>query len=264
MKGELGRWTTRQRTNLALLRAHRGKIPCGIGANGTPTSLFILGPGRSGKSTMEKLVGTLDGIKQGYENPVVENALERTLRTGSFIDRLPARLHSIFRDNYREELAQRTGSAKVFINTNSGLVHRALLMAMVCPNVRFLCMKRDLEDNLLRIYMKDWRINPQTYDLRATRDFITWYHQMMDLLFPQIVCVVHYENMVTDPAGTLQTLADWLELPMPAGSLPVLGDDRGCARPYHAFMAARLEDATYPRSGASIGVTIDPNVRLWH
>jgi hypothetical protein len=85
---------------------------------------------------MEKLVGTLDGIKQGYENPVVENALDRTLQTSSFIDRLPARLHSIFRDNYREELAQLTGPAKVFINTNSGLVHRALLMAMVCPNVR--------------------------------------------------------------------------------------------------------------------------------
>src|SRR5262249_33664911 len=45
-----------------------------------PISLFILGPSRTGKTTMEQLVATLDGVKRGYENPGLEKAIRRTLQ----------------------------------------------------------------------------------------------------------------------------------------------------------------------------------------
>jgi tetratricopeptide (TPR) repeat protein len=258
MKAELGGWAERQCANLASLRAY---FPSAlhIDMNGTPISLFILGTGGSGKSTMEKLVGQLDGVKPGYENPSVDYPLYRTLEMGGmpiddFVDRLPVELHSTFGENYREELARRAGSAKVFSNTNAQLVHRAVLIATTCPNVRFLLVKRNLEDTVLRIYMSDLRLNPQSYDLRAARDYVVWYHQMIDLLaqkFSQIARVVHYEDMIADPAGTLRTAAEWLGLPNPEGSLPVLGDDRGCAQPYRTFMAATLDTQLLAGDGAS-------------
>jgi hypothetical protein len=85
---------------------------------------------------------------------------------------------------------------------------------------------------------------PSSYDLVAARDHVVWYHQMIDLLadkFSDITCVVHYEDMIADPAGALQAAARLLDLPMPAGPLPLLGDDRGCAQPYRSFMAAGLQ-----------------------
>jgi tetratricopeptide (TPR) repeat protein len=247
-KTELARYADRQRATLASLRAHSDKSLPNTAADGAPISLLILGPARSGKSTMEKLVGMLGGVKRGFENPIIESALERTLRTGGvpfdFLPQdLPAALHSTFRDLYREELARRAGPAKVFTNTNSGLVYRALLMAEVCPNVRFIFVKRNLDDTVLRIYMKPWRFNLQDHALGTARDHVVWYHQMIDLLaekLPDITRVMRYEDIIADPTGAVRTVADWLELPMLDGLLPVLGDDRGCAQPYRKFMAATL------------------------
>jgi Sulfotransferase family len=109
---------------------------------------------------------------------------------------------------------------------------------------RFVFLKRDVEDNMLRIYMRKYRSgNPYAYNLKATRDHILWYHQMMDLMaekFPDIVRVIGYDEMVADPAAALRTAAELCGLPMPTGPLPTIGGDRGCAAPYRDFMNAEL------------------------
>ncbi len=67
---------------------------------------------------------------------------------------------------------------------------------------------------------------------------------MMDLLaekFPDIVRVIRYEEMVTDPPAALRAAAELCGLPMVHGPLPALGDDRGCAEPYRQLMAAEVE-----------------------
>jgi hypothetical protein len=176
-----------RRTSLAALRAHPGKPGRG-GDGGIPISLFILGPSRSGKTTMERLVSTLDGVKRGYENPIVENAVRRTfqtsaLPTGRLLEHLPPQLYPVFRELYTEELARRSGSAKVFTNTLANRNHDTARMVDMIPNVRFVFVKRDVEDNMLRIYMRKYRGgNPYAYDLKAIRDHIIWYHQVMDLM----------------------------------------------------------------------------------
>src|SRR5262249_28309881 len=122
-----------------------------------PISLFILGPSRSGKSTIEQLVATLGGVKRGHENPIVQKAIRRTFQAGNLITTdhiglLPPQLYPQCRDNYLEELAQRAGSARVFTNTNGACIYEAQAMASIFPNVRFIFMKRNLEDNILRMY----------------------------------------------------------------------------------------------------------------
>jgi tetratricopeptide (TPR) repeat protein len=236
----------REAISLAALQAAPGKSGRNEDA-AQPVSLFILGPSRSGKTTMEALVGTLPKVKRGYENPSVENAVRRAFQTGAllssaFIEGLPPQLYSLCREIYLEELARRAGSAKVFTNTHPQRVHDAARILTVFPNVRFIFMKRDIDDNSLRIYMRRYRTgNAYAYDLGTTREHIRWYHDMIDLMaqkFPDIVRVINYEDMVADPAAALRTAAEICGLPMNDEPLPPIGEDRGCAEPYREFMAA--------------------------
>jgi tetratricopeptide (TPR) repeat protein len=238
----------RERDSLARIRS-RPVRPKGD-ANGLPVSLFILGPSRSGKTTMEALVTTLSGVKRGYENPIVENAIRRTFQSAALItsgavENMPAMLYPLCQEVYAEELGRRAGSAKVLTNTHPGRIHETTQIAHVFSNVRFIFVKRNLEDNVLRIYQRSYtRGNSYSYDLKAAREHVLWYHEMMDVLaamLPDIVRIIRYEDMVADPAAARRMAAELCGLPVPEGPLPSIGDDRGCAEPYRQFMAPALD-----------------------
>jgi tetratricopeptide (TPR) repeat protein len=215
-----------------------------------PISLFILGPSRSGKTMMERLVGTLEGVKRGYENPAVDVAIRRAfqragLLTNSYFELLPEHLHPDCRDIYLDELARRAPSAKVFTNTNPSRVYDAGFISEILPNSRFICVKRNVEDTTLRIFQSRYKHgNFYSYDLEAARDHVAWYQQMMDVLAekrPGVVRIIHYEDMVAEPAVALRAAAELCGLPAPTEPAPDVGDDRGCAEPYREFMAAELK-----------------------
>jgi tetratricopeptide (TPR) repeat protein len=232
-----------QRANLAQLEPKQIKIRGDSGAS--TLSLFILGPSRSGKTTMESLVSTLEGVKRGYENPSVENAVRRAFQTSGLLtsrmfEVLPPKLDAVCSEIYLEELTQRAGSPKVFTNTHPGRIHDVARVAAAFPKVRFIFLKRDVEDNILRIYMRKYQSgNPYAYDLKTIQDHIAWYHRMIDLFaekLPSITRVIHYEDMVADPSGALRAAAELCGLPATGRPLPEIGDDRGCAEPYEALM----------------------------
>ena len=237
----------RQQTILALLQGNRLTA---APETRQPISLFILGSSRSGKTTIERLMGTFEDAKPGYENPIVENAIRRTfqgagLLASGYFEMLPPQLYPQCREIYQEELTRRAGSAKVFTNTHPARISDAPLIVSVFPNVRLLFVKRDVEDTVLRIYFRRYTEgNAYAYDLAAAREHVLWYHQMIDLMaakLPGIVRIVQYEDMVADPSATLRVAAELCSLPMPDKPLPKIGDDRGCAEPYRDFMAAELK-----------------------
>lgn len=216
---------------------------------GQPISLFILGPSRSGKTSLETLVGTFEGVKRGYENPSLDNAITRAFQDAGFLtswllDHLPQQFHPKCRENYLEELGRRAGTARVFTNTHPQHVQNAGRLATLLPDVRFIFVKRNIDDLTLRIYMRNYRRgNAYAYSLESIRDHVNWYNEMMDLMaekFPDIVRIIRYEDMVADAACALRVAAELCGLPMPEGPLPAVGDDRGCAEPYHMLMAAQL------------------------
>jgi Flp pilus assembly protein TadD len=221
----------------------------GIGDERLPVSLFILGPSRSGKTTLEQLVGHLEEVKRGHENPSVENAISRTfqeagLLTTYWLGYLPPQFYPGVREIYTDELIRRGAmSAKVFTNTHPVYIMNAAHLAAIVPNTRLLFVKRNTDDLTLRIFMKQYeRGNPYAYDLNAIRGHIEWYNQMIDLLaqkFPKISRVVHYEDMVADPLATLRIAAELCGVPVLSETLPPIGDDRDCAKPYQKFMTAR-------------------------
>ena len=213
-------------------------------------SLFILGPSRSGKTTMETLTATLTGVKRGYENQIVENAVRRTFQSAGFLtksalEELPLKLDSLCCEIYLEELSRRAGTAKVFTNTHPVRILDVTRVAAVFPGTRFIFVKRNIEDNILRIFMRKYAAgNPYSYDLKATREHLLWYHEMIDTLaekLTDISRVIHYEDIIADPAAALKMAAALCGLEPAVGPLPELGDDRNCAAPYRALMAAALE-----------------------
>jgi tetratricopeptide (TPR) repeat protein len=249
MRSEFEEDVRYRREDLAAMRAYKTKVARAAVGPGPPVSLFILGTSRSGKTTMEQLVATLDGVKRGYENPIVENAIRRTfqtsaLLTSNYFGNLPPPLDEKCRDIYLDELAERAGQAKVFTNTHPGRISDAARIAGAFPNARFILVKRNLEDTLLRIYMQRYnKGHAYSYDLKAAREYILWYHEMIDMVaakLPEITRVIRYEDMIVDPAGALRTAAELCGLPMSQGPLPDIGDDRGCAAPYRQFMAEAL------------------------
>jgi len=241
--------TERQRATLTKLGGHPVKAVGDSWDRRQPITLFILGPSRSGKTTMEQLVATLDGVKRGYESPSVLKAIRRTfqsagLLTRDYFEMLPAELYPQCRDTYLVELARRVGSARVFTDTNPWHIFDAYLLASTFPNVRFIFLKRNLEDNILRTYQRRYTsAHAYSYDVGAARDHIAWYHQMTHLMaqkFPDIVRVIDYEDMVANPAAAVHVAADLCGLPKTDVPLPEVGDDRGCAEPYHDFITAEL------------------------
>ena len=212
--------------------------------------LFILGPSRSGKTTLEKLISTLPDVSRGYEGlSVVDYAFRQTIEASalspnSLFEDLPSELHPFCRNTCFDKLFQVAGSTKVITNTRPDRMFMADVMAAVFPNVRFLCVKRDVNDTALRIYQRRYSIgNIYSYDFRTARDHIIRYHEAIDLLqekLPEWVRVVHYEDMIVNPASTLRTAAHLCGLPITERPLPPMGDDRGCAAPYRDFIAAEL------------------------
>jgi tetratricopeptide (TPR) repeat protein len=211
-----------------------------------PVSLFILGPSRSGKSSLEALLGTVEGVKLGHENSIVQNAVRGAFQSAGFLkaglfERLPPEFHPLCRENYLDELARAAGSAKVFTSTHPVHIYNAASIAAIFPRVRFILVNRDLEDNALRIFMRKYnRGNSYAYDLKAIRAHLTWWQEMMDVLaekLPSMVRVVHYEDVVADPPAALRTSLELCGLDVPTKPIPETGDDRGCALPYREFMA---------------------------
>ena len=220
-------------------------------ADGQPMSLFIIGPSRSGKTTTELLVSTIDGVKRGYENPIVENVIRHTFQTAGLPTRdwmieLPPGLDDLCRDFYLEELEERAGTARIFTNTHPGHITSVLRIANTLPNVRFVFVKRDIDDITFRIFMKKYRSgNAHSYDLGTIREYITWYYEMIDVLaekLPHLTTVIQYEEMIANPATALKSVVKLCAIEDMDGPPLVLENDRGCAAPYRQLMTAALID----------------------
>ena len=210
-----------------------------------PMSLFILGVSRSGKTTLERALATIPGVRPGYENPIVEMSVRRTtqqagLLTMNQLGDLPARLENDFADHYRRELIQRAAGADVFTNTHPGRIADVGKLITLIPNVRFLFVVRNREDTALRIYMKHYREggNLYAYDLKTALSEIDWYHEMIrtcQARYPEFCRTISYEQLVEEPGVVLHSCARFLGIDAETMTMPVIGDDRGCSEPYREY-----------------------------
>lgn len=217
-----------------------------------PVSLNILGTSRSGKTTMEKLAGTLERTVPGFEASIVEDALRQAFAALDMAYRklsleLPEEIEAQWREHYLALLGKKARAAAIYTNTHPGNVRAAFHMAKILPNSRFVFMKRDFHDVCLRIYMKQYRSgNTYAYAIETIYEYVNWYNETIDALhrlLPGVSIVMSYEDMIAEPMAALEKTARLCGVEIPASvrkdkKLPMLGDDRGCGAPYMGFMPA--------------------------
>ncbi len=219
-----------------------------------PVSLFIIGPSRAGKSTLERLVSSMKGVKPGYESEIVQAAANVTSNSSGLMaleypGQLPFTLHRSFTRNYEEEVLKRAEGSKLFTITHPGLILDVGRIAETVPNAKFIFIERDTDDTALRIFGKIYLkgTNFYAYDVENIYEFLSGYSRLINSWSSVLSGVsmrvtlsvlsgqsmrVTYEEMIADPEKTRAQIAEFCGMPKPKGALPNLGDDTGCAKPY--------------------------------
>ena len=234
---------------LALIRANgSGIYKFAPGEEAMPTSLLILGPSRSGKSTLEGMLAANPEIKLGYESKIVRDQLKRVVQSASGMNTsellmLSSQRAQQFKELYLDDLTEILDGLDLFTNTNpENIMFLGVMMGSV-PNVRTIFVRRDKNDQALRIYFKNYaRNNPHAYHLGDIYDYLDWYYELQDLWlerYPEHTLAVSYEDMVDDPQTVAGIVSGFCGIKPPASDFRKPFDDRGCAIPYQAWMDAQ-------------------------
>ncbi len=204
-----------------------------------PVTLLIIGASCSGKSTLERLAGSMAGVTLGFESELVQASVAYVSSSAGLLSlqlpgQLAAKLYDDFSKRYATELTQQVSGTKLFTTTHPGLIPDLGRIAELVPNVRIVFIERDTGDTAHRIFGKMYPqdTNPFAYDLAGIDEYLGEYAQLIEIWsghLGDISMRVSYEDMVADPKGTLAKVAKLCGLPVPKGKLPEIGDDRGCS-----------------------------------
>ncbi len=208
-------------------------------------SLFVLGPSRSGKTSVEKLLGAHSNVCRGYENPSIRDAVRQTymdagLLNWSTLHNLPINLRDTAAHHYSRLIGKLSSGFDVTTNTSPGHIWDALYVNEVIPDSKFVFIERDFHDLAIRIFMMRYRkANYYSYDLKKIEEFIEIYNGMMSLVserIPDQTLVLKYTDIVERPREIFEKLVTFCGLEMENVDLPSIGDDRGCSDPYRKHM----------------------------
>lgn len=206
-----------------------------------PISLFIVGPSRSGKTTLELLIGGLPQVRCGHEADIVDQAVRLATQTGgvptrSALNFMPPQLNDLFRQAYVEKLRHRAGQSLVFASTHPGRTADLLRIAAVVPNTRIVFMRRQKDDTAFRMFEKSYLDgNSHSYNLQAIGEYLDWYRDLVvaqTRIIAPIATVIDYEDMVERPGEALARVAALCGIKAPDAIDASISDDRGCSLPY--------------------------------
>lgn len=211
-----------------------------------PIVIFLVGPSRSGKSTLERMIGRAFGeVQFGYEAPLAEECtVLAATRTGlpqvTHFQALPSAAHRPFGELLAQQVALWAAGRRILTNTHPGNIHHAGGMVRAYSNAFFVFVRRDLEDNAIRCYQRLYSSgNAYSYRLSTCRSHLAWYAKMSDAWtgrLPGRSLSVVYEEMVADPAAILRRLGE--AIGMAPSAVEAVPDDRGCSLPYRQRLNA--------------------------
>jgi len=212
-------------------------------------NLMILGPSRSGKTTLEMLLRGVAGVRLGHENFSVEKAVRSTMQNkgmlvSTLLEVIPSELHSQFIKNFLSITQRMAAGIKVLTNTNPSRVLDVYRLLELIDNLKVIFVRRDRFDNIIRIFMKRYlNANSYAYDLRKIADHVDWYNEMADVIvakFPDRVLQMQYEEIIKAPEKAVFDACAFLGLPCESVGVAALTGDCGISVPYRAFMEAEL------------------------
>jgi len=214
----------------------------------SPTLLFILGPSRSGKTTLENLAAELPGVIKSYENDIVIAAAKRVsqmadLLTTEYICKLPREFDSDVSKTIQMLLQDAAKSTDFITVTHPGVIHDVGRLTDCVSNVRFAFVKRNEDDNAFRIFGHFYKLNTNEYAHSTSEiySYLNQYNQLIDHWLETLgdkTILINYEEMIDNPHATLERVAQFCGVDMPADPVLQTGDDRSCSAPYLEWLHA--------------------------
>lgn len=210
-----------------------------------PLAIFLVGPSRSGKSSLERVIGEAFGdVQPDYESAMAEEcialaATRSRLPHLTHSEALPASASRVLGEVLSAEIAERAGGRRILTNTHPANIRHAGAIVRACRNAFFVFLHRDTEDNALRCYQRLYSDgNGYSYRLGECRRHLSWYREMSDAWvsrLPGRSLQIGYEEFVEGPNEVVDRLAAKLKIQGSQGFSPP-PDDRGCAAKYGAWM----------------------------
>lgn len=207
-----------QNESLAMLQ-RSAPLANALTANDAPSSIFFLGPSRSGKTTAEKTLKPVQAITLGYEGQVPIRALTNTLLRRGLAPAfqyalLPPALQNECRAEYQRVFEASFCNTKIATFTTPSRIHDAYHIAKTIPNCYFVFVRRDPFDTAIRIFQKHYSSgNYYSYDWNSCLEHVIWYNRMIDRLLellPAQSFEIKYEDLNRDHNIILRGLKRWL------------------------------------------------------
>jgi len=184
--------------------------------------LFILGPSRSGKSTIESILGKSDLVRKGYEGwrgGTASSALERIRdSTGSYPRDDPSDIESGVAESlfYYDvgELARQ--GYQVLTCTNPFAIEVAHLVFDVLPSSYFIFVHRDPVSNAAEI-LATWYSDKMdhAYDPETALDHVNWYKKVTETLAAKMgrrSVVIDYCEFLGDVASSVKSIEKLIDM----------------------------------------------------
>ncbi|MDB4117404.1 sulfotransferase [Amylibacter sp.] len=218
--------------------------------NEAPNTLFIFGPSRSGKTSLESLLGQHPDLKRGYENQIVNTAIitgyhEAGLIPVKTLSYLPVQFQSIVTDLYLQYLNELIEKFSTFTITTPGFIWDAPFFHLAIPNTHYVFVKRNKSDLMWKIFSRNYRSgNLYSFDLKTLNEYIDLYYDIIDLMqqmLPNTTMVVHYDEIIHSPQKTCDRVFDFCGLSDHKLHKNKLNGDIGCSDPYKVFMQELID-----------------------
>lgn len=215
-----------------------------------PHVLFILGPSRSGKTTLESLLESC-GLIRGDESNLIATTVRDTLQGAGFVpfeaaEALPKHVREAFVAHYCAKVCELAGPGDCLTVTNPEIIADVPYLIGLIPNLRFMLVDRDANDLIFSIYQQHYaRGNLYAYCLQTTSAYVGWYRSMAALLrvrAPHLAAACTYEDLIERPRDVLASVGRLLgrNLEVRADYQAVF-DGRNCSAPYRERICAELE-----------------------
>lgn len=197
--------------------------------------LFVIaGLPRSGKTLLEKLLGSQPSLYAVGETSVLYNLFLDVDRSGGAdgtIRALRALPGQPIRDHFADRLkyGPKKGAIRC-IDTTPGSLEQLGLLGPLHPDVPIVFVRRDTRDLAASLYFKQFnKAHRYTYDLGTAARAIArteYLARRWQATMPNPMAEIRYEEMVADPVGTARRLLTQFGLPVEEEALRhAAGDD---------------------------------------
>lgn len=173
--------------------------------------IFILGPSRSGKSTVERLLAGSENVFPFFEaikSPKhlfggnARHTAERCVKLD---------INDLF---YANGIELQNGKYEIVTCTNPHLINFIIQIVEMVPNSYFLFLKRDVDDIAPEIFTTEYfSRNFYSYDPKVIIQYLEFYEEASKLIIsklPNRAMAVAYEGTMLDPNKILKQIGEFV------------------------------------------------------